>query len=473
MMNKYKYLFKNIGLLALSNFATKLISFFLVPLYTNILTTTEYGTYDLFYTTINVLIPILTLNINDAVLRFSIEKNVNKNAVATISIRYFIFGSIFILFGLVINAIFNISEVIKIYACFFFMMFFSQSLSGIVSSFARGIDKIRELSISSVIASVIIIGCNVLFLVIFRWGLKGYFLANIIGPLVQCLYLMICTRMTKYIKPQERYIQEKKGMLAYSKPLIANSVAWWINNASDRYIVIFFCGIAANGIYSIASKIPSILNIFQTIFNQAWTMSAVKEYDPEDKSGFFANTYKAYNCLMVILCSLIIATDKFLASFLYVKDFYTAWKYVPWLTIAIIFGALSGYIGGFFSAVKESKIFAQTTIIGAVLNIVMNIFLIPLLGPLGAAIATGISYFIVWLIRYIRSQSLIKLRIRLCRDLLTYAILVIQSVVLLLVSNNVLLYVIQYTFVLLIMILYIDDIMLFFNKCQNKLSQRR
>ena len=315
--------------------------------------------------------------------------------------------------------------------------------------------------------------CNVLFLVIFRWGLKGYFLANIIGPLVQCLYLMICTRMTKYIKPQERYIQEKKGMLAYSKPLIANSVAWWINNASDRYIVIFFCGIAANGIYSIASKIPSILNIFQTIFNQAWTMSAVKEYDPEDKSGFFANTYKAYNCLMVILCSLIIATDKFLASFLYVKDFYTAWKYVPWLTIAIIFGALSGYIGGFFSAVKESKIFAQTTIIGAVLNIVMNIFLIPLLGPLGAAIATGISYFIVWLIRYIRSQSLIKLRIRLSRDLLTYAILVIQSVVLLLVSNNVLLYVIQYTFVLLIMILYIDDIMLFFNKCQNKLSQRR
>ena len=113
-MNKYRYLFKNIGLLALSNFATRLISFFLVPLYTNILTTTEYGTYDLFYTTVSVLIPILTLNIHDAVLRFSLEKGVDKSAVATVAVRYLLFGSVAVLFGLATNAIFNISETAKI-----------------------------------------------------------------------------------------------------------------------------------------------------------------------------------------------------------------------------------------------------------------------------------------------------------------------------------------------------------------------
>ena len=117
---------------------------------------------------------------------------------------------------------------------FLFLMFFSQALTGIVTSFVRGIDRIKELSISSVIASVVTIGCNILFLVFFRWGLKGYFIANIIGPLVQCLYLMICTHIPNYIKPKERYSQEKKEMLAYSKPLIANSIAWWVNNASDR-----------------------------------------------------------------------------------------------------------------------------------------------------------------------------------------------------------------------------------------------
>ena len=167
-MKRYKYLFKNIGLLALSNFATKLISFFLVPLYTNILTTTEYGTYDLFYTTVSVLIPILTFNINDAALRFSLEKDFNKNAVATVSVRYLLFGSVVVLYGLITNAIFNISEVAKLYAVFFFLMFFSQALTGIVTSFVRGIDKIKELSISSVIASIITIGCNILFLLLFN-----------------------------------------------------------------------------------------------------------------------------------------------------------------------------------------------------------------------------------------------------------------------------------------------------------------
>ena len=91
-------------------------------------------------------------------------------------------------------------------------------------------------------------------------------------------------------------------------------------------MVTFFCGVAANGVYSVASKIPSILNVFQTIFNQAWSLSAVKDYDPEDKSGFFANTYRAYNCMMTIVCSAIIVSDKILAKFLYANDFYVAWR---------------------------------------------------------------------------------------------------------------------------------------------------
>lgn len=86
-MNKYKYLFKNIGLLTLSNFVTKLLSFFLVPLYTSVLTTGQYGTYDLFNTTIGVLIPILTLNILDAILRFGMDKAYDKDAIVTLGTK--------------------------------------------------------------------------------------------------------------------------------------------------------------------------------------------------------------------------------------------------------------------------------------------------------------------------------------------------------------------------------------------------
>lgn len=463
-MNKYKYLLKNIGLLTLSNFATKMLSFFLVPLYTNILTTTEYGTYDLFNTTIGVLLPILTLNIQEAVMRFSIETKYNRKSIVTVATRYLLISNFIVIIGLLINYAFTFSFIVKQYAIFFFLMFLSQSLSGMIIMYIRGIDKISDLSVSSVVSAFITICLNVLFLVYFNWGLIGYFMANIIGPLFQSVYLIIKANVISDLHLKHNYKSERIEMTNYSTPLIANSIAWWVNNASDRYIVVFFCGLAENGIYSVASKIPSILNIFQTIFNQAWTLSAVKDFDPEDKNGFFTNTYKAYNCMMVIVCSGIIAMDKILATFLYAKDFFLAWKYVPWLTIAIVFGAMSGYIGGFFAAVKDSKVFAKSTVYGAITNVVLNLAFTPFFGALGAAIATAVSYFEVWIFRYIHSRKYIRIKINMGRDLITYFMLVLQSIIILLELKTIYLYIIEFCIFILIILLYYGDIILILNK---------
>lgn len=463
-MGKYKYLIKNMGLLTIANFATKLLQFFLVPLYTNILTTTEYGTYDLFNTTVGVLVPILTLNIQEAVIRFALDKNYKRDAIVSVGTKYILISNAIIAAGLAVNSVFGFSELAKQYAVFFFLMFLTQSVSGFASSYTRGIDRIADLSASSVAASAVTIGLNILFLATFKLGLPGYFLANVIGPLVQSVYLMIMGHMLKDTHLPMGYKPEQKEMLKYSEPLIANSVAWWVNNVSDRYVVIFFCGLAANGIYSVAGKIPAILNVFQTIFNSAWTLSAVKDFDPEDKDGFFSKTYRAYNCLMTVVCSLVIISDKILARFLYAKDFYVAWRYVPWLTIAILFGALSGYVGGFFSAVKDSKVFATSTVVGAVSNVIMNIIFTPIVGPLGAAIATAISYVEVYIVRYIQSKKYIKLRINFTRDVLSYILLVVQSIVILLISNNVVLYSTLGGLFVLILLLYLRDIKLVIGK---------
>lgn len=457
----YRYLFNNIGLLTLSNFATKFLSFFLVPLYTNVLTTTEYGTYDLFNATIGVLLPILTLNIQESVLRFSLDKKTSKEAIVTVSVKYLLISNILVITGLFLNGITNLNQMIAEYGIYFFLMFLVQSLVGVITSYITGIDRVADLSVSSVITSLVTIGCNIIFLVAFKWGLPGYFLANIIGPLAQCIYLIIRSRFLKQVKFLQFSVEEE-AMTNYSKPLIANSIAWWVNNVSDRYIIVFFCGLAENGIYSVAGKIPSILNIFQTIFNQAWTLSAVKDFDPEDNNGFFSNTYKAYNCMMVIVCSSIIVADKLLAKFLYAKDFYIAWKYVPWLTIAILFGALSGYLGGFFSAVKNSKLFATSTIMGAIINVVLNLIFTPLYGAIGAAVATAISYIVVWAFRYCQSKKYIKMRINITRDIVSYILLIIQSILILM--NGLKMYIFVGLAFVIICLLYLNDIILVINK---------
>lgn len=461
---KYRYLFKNMGLLTLSSFATKLLSFFLVPLYTSVLTTGEYGEYDLFNSTVGVLLPILTFNVQEGVLRFALEKDFDRSALVTVGLRYTLIGTGAVsagLFGLVVSGAFPWESN---YALYFLLMFLSQAFTGFVTYYARGAGRIQELAISSVIASAVTIALNIILLLPLHMGLDGYFLANVVGPLVQSLYLAVVSGMPGATHLTEGYRKQTNEMLSYSKPLIANSIAWWVNNVSDRYIVVFFCGIAANGVYSVAGKIPSILNILQSIFSQAWTLSSVKDFDPEDKDGFFAKTYASYSCLMAIVCSAIIVADKPLASFLYANDFYAAWQYVPWLTIAILFGALSGYLGGFFTAVKDSKEFARSTAIGATINVVLNLISVPFIGPLGAAIATATCYAAVWCIRFAHSRRYIRLRVNLKRDLTVYFVLVVQSIALLIMSDSRALYGVLMAAFVIVVLLHREEIGLVIQK---------
>lgn len=453
-MRGKKYLAKNIGLLTISQFGTKLLSFFLVPLYTYVLTTGEYGTYDLYTTTVSLLIPILTLNVADPALRFTMDKNSNRKGIFSICIKYLVI-SILVASALIgVNCYFNLFNAINEYGFFLLLMFASSALNGVLVNYARGLDKVKDVAISGVVCSTIMISLNLLFLIPLHLGLTGYFLANIIGVVSQCLYLVFRIRVWDYLDIGLIDKKLQDNMLAYSKPLIINNISWWVSSASDRYIVTWFCGMAANGIYSVGYKIPSIINIFQTIFNQAWTLSAVQDYDPEDKNGFFSNMYNTYNFCMTLVCTNLIVLTRFLARILYANDFFNAWKYVPFLMIATVFGALSGYIGAIFAAVKDSKVFAQSSIIGAVVNIVLNLILVNKIGALGAAIATTICYMVTWAIRIITVRKYIKMKLYLLRDSIAYSLLLIQSILFFVFADTVFFYSIQLLIVMIILFLF-------------------
>lgn len=472
-MSNYKYLAKNIGFLTIGNFGTKLLTFFLVPLYTNVLTTAEYGTYDMFNTTIGLIMPILTLNISESMLRFALEKDVDNKEIFSIGFSYLIKSSLLVAAALIVNRIFNLIPILNDYAlCFFFMYVLNVLVTNLLC-FSRGIDRVRDVSISGVVCSAVTIACNLLFLLPMHMGILGYFWATIIGLVVQTTYLFVCCRGWRYLHFGKNDLSVKKKMVKYSKPMIANSIAWWINNASDRYIVTFFCGIAVNGIYSVGYKIPSILNVFQNIFNQAWTLSAVKDFDSEDKDGFFSQMYNTYNFIMVFLCSGLILFDRFLAKFLYAKEFYVAWKYVPFLMIAIVFGSLSGYIGGIFSAVKDSGIFAKTTVVGAIVNIVLNIILIQFWGALGAAVATMISYVVVWILRLKNMRKYVKIRLYLKRDILVYVLLIVQTILVLTFTvESIKLYLAEIIIVGIILLLFKKELQIALNMLLKKIKNK-
>ena len=464
-MRKYKHLIKNIGLLTISNFGSKILTFLLVPLYTGVLSTAEYGSYDILMTTINLLLPILTLNISESVMRFSLEKNSSTKEIFSVGLKVIVRAWIILALVIAINNTFNIISVIKKYSFYMLLLFFVNSLYQLCSQFARGIDKVAELSIAGVINSFTMVLFNLIFLLYFKLGIDGFFMARILSYTIAIIYYIFKLKIFKQIIRTKKSNYMLKSMSDYSKPLVLNSISWWINNASDRYIVTWMCGFAANGIYSIAYKIPSIVEVFQSIFLQAWQISAVVSFNDDDKEIFFSRIYTAYNLLMVLLCSIVIILVKFIARIMFAYEFYGAWKFVPVLLLANVFGAISGLIGGVFSAVKDTKIYSYSTIIGAIVNIASNIVLIKFVGVIGAAIATAISYFIVWVIRMASAKQYITLKLNIKRDLIVYFILVLQAIFMINIAS-VKVYILQ-------LILFSSIIMLYFKEIKGLLISLR
>ena len=420
-MKKYIYLIKNMGLLTISSFGSKLLSFFLVPLYTSILTTKDYGIYDVFNTTIMLLIPILTSGMLEAVLRFPLTDKKNKNEIYLIGAKHLLRGFIILVLIYLVNYFFPVSIILKQYGILFLAMYFTAAASQLLQNYARGIEMVAALAISGIIGAVTVIALNIWFLIFLKWGLVGYFLANIVGMLLTIIYLLFALSVWK-INPFKKIINKKleKSMIDYAIPTIANSISWWVNNAADRYIIIGLFGLATNGIYSVSYKIPSIMTVFQNIFNQAWSISAVQEFDPNDSKGFYKNIYRMTNFFMVIVCSGLILTTKIFAKILYQGQFYTAWKYVPFLLISVLFGSLVGVLSGVFVAVKDSKRLGVSTVIGAFINIVSGVLLSLIFGPIGAALGTTLSYVVVWIIRLIDKCIYFLISINLIIQTTTY-----------------------------------------------------
>ncbi len=427
MANKYSYLAKNTVIFTISSFGSKLLAFLLVPFYTNVLSKAEYGTADIVTTTSNLLVFAVTLCIADAVMRFAIESVESRYGVFRYGLKVVLTGcSIFgiLLFG------FSLLDPVHWSGSLYLLLFLSvltNALNQLVSNYLRAIDEITSVAVMGILTTAITIICNLVLLLRFKLGVEGYLLSFVAGIALASVYgFIIIWKRDRACFSQICDGSTGKLMIAYSFPLVFNGLAWWVNGSLDRYCILLFHGAALNGLYAVASKIPTVISVVNQIFSQAWGLSAIKEFDGEDRDGFFRNIYALYNGVLVVSCSLLILLNIPLAKILFAKDFFVAWQYSSVLVISAVFSALSGFLGSIFAAVKKSRIFAVSTIAAALINTVLNLLLIPRFGALGAGAATGIAFFAVWLIRLVCAKRYLKLSVSLTRDCVCYGLIVAQ-----------------------------------------------
>ena len=429
MNSKQRDLSKNVILFTVSSIGSKLLTFLLVPLYTSYLTTEDYGFADLVSTTVTLLLPILLVCIESGVLRFSFDKDKTLEEVFSSSSYILIRGvAICLLVASVVALIPNL-PFDKIYVLFFVLMFVATGISTFMACFYRGANKVGIMVETSLIHTAITCLLNIIFLTVCGFGIYGYMVANFLGTYISIVWGAFRVKIWRYFAVRKIKKPIVKELQHYCFPLMFNKLGWWINNALDRYVVTWFLGTDQNGIYSVSYKIPTILSTVSGIFAEAWAISAIKEFDPDDKDGFMIGMYNLYNSVLVLGCSVLVIMNIPLAMFLFKNEFFVAWKYTGPLLLSVIFGAMSGFLGCITAAVKDTKISAYSTIIGGIVNISISIALVKSIGIMGVAIGTLVSNIVVWIMRLLRAKKHAKLRINYLRDFFMYSIIVAQFII--------------------------------------------
>lgn len=438
-MNKKKQLAKNTIIIFFGRVCTQLISFFLLPLYTSYLATKEYGTVDLIQTYVTLLVPIITLELEMSIFRFLIDsRKSEKETNKLISNNFFILGislSIFIILYIIVSSIVTIPYrwliLVDIIVCV---------LSGNFLQVARGFGKTLDYAISCILTGLTTVISNIILICFVHMQAEGMIISMTFANFMCSLYLFI--RLKLYSKINFKIVDFKqiKEMYKYSLPLIPNGISWWIVNVSDRSIISFVLGASANGLYAISNKFPTIISSLTGVFNLSWSESAALHINSSDRDEFFSDITNTVLRLFMALGVGMLACMPFVFPILIDVKYNDAYNYIPFLVLGTIFNVAICLYSQVYLAKKLSKQVASTAIVGAIINILINVIFIKQIGLYAAAISTMISYFVMMIYRHFDLKKYVNIKIE--KKLIIESIIIYTFTLLIYYQKSIILHVI-------------------------------
>ncbi len=436
-MNRKKQLAKNTIIIFFGRVCTQLISFFLLPLYTSYLATKEYGTVDLIQTYVTLLVPIITLELEMSIFRFLIDsRKSEKETNKLISNNFFILGislSIFSILYIIVSSFVTIPYrwliLVDIIVCV---------LSGNFLQVARGFGKTLDYAISCILTGITTVISNIILICFVHMQAEGMIISMALANFICSLYLFI--RLKLYSKINFKIVDFKqiKEMYKYSLPLIPNGISWWIVNVSDRSIISIVLGASANGLYAISNKFPTIISSLTGVFNLSWSESAALHINSSDRDEFFSDITNTVLRLFMALGVGMLACMPFVFPILIDSKYNDAYNYIPFLVLGTVFNVAICLYSQVYLAKKLSKQVASTAIVGAIINILINVIFIKQIGLYAAAISTMVSYFVMMVYRHFDLKKYVNIKIE--KKLIIEAIIIYTFTLLIYYQNSIILH---------------------------------
>lgn len=409
-MTKESKLIKNTAIIAVGNICTKCVGFLMLPLYTTLLTTTEYGVVDIISTYVTLLTVILTLQFEQALFRYLVEsrgdevqqkKNISTTLYIAMGVNT-LFALIFVPVLIAVGYQYTWQLIIwSVLAC----------ANALLLQIPRGFGDNTKYAIGSFLSGSLNVIFNVLFIVILKLGVNGMLYANIIALGISTIYIICYVKIWKFLSLKWFDKMCLYALSRYALPLIPYTLCWWIIGAADRWCINYFMGDAANGIYSVAHKFPSIFTMVTSIFQTAWAESAAENINAEDRDAYyhkiFDKTLRFYSSGNIG----IIACIPLVFGILIKNDFTAAYNYIPILMTSSFLHGINAIYGSIYFAYKKTKEVARTAVASAVIDILINLMFIKKMGLYAASISTFMAYGMAIIIRQIDIQKLVPISI--------------------------------------------------------------
>lgn len=390
-MSRETALAKNTFIMTIGTVLPKVSYLITLPIVTAKLTKAEYGTYDLITTMVSLFLPVASLQIQAAAFRFLIDckdDEREKNSIIT-NVVLFVTVTSLIALAILYFALFQLSPVNRILICAYF---FTDILLRTLVQIVRGLSNPMLYSLCTAVQPIVNMLLVVVLVYFIDGGLEGALVAMTIATIAALIIVLVKGEILTAIDFKLLSGDTLKELISYAWPMILNSLSLWLLRYSDRLVLLSYIGINANAVYSAANQIPSIYSLANSAFTQAWQENASITLKEEDAAQYYGNMFDNILRILSGILAMLIAVTPVLFLFLIRGNYNEAYYQMPILLMAMFFSSLSSFLGGIYVAHKKTKNVGITTVIAAVLNLLIDLALIKRWKIYAASVSTLAAY---------------------------------------------------------------------------------
>lgn len=425
-MDRNVKLIKNTIIYFIGTFASKVLTFILLPIYTIYLQADDFGQVDLMLVTTSLIVPIFTVQTVDAAYRYMLDAKTAEEQDSIVSNSCFIyavgmlcFTALYVPFVFIFHVQYGIFFLFYVISVYFFQL---------IQQLARGMKHNAVYAASGVLMTLLQGGMNILLIVGLSVGSSSLITAPIFASVCGIFYINHKIHFFGHLKKELVCKEKLAELLKYSFPLCLHSLCWGVMISCGTYFLTYFTGSTeGSGIVGMANKFPQLLIMINSIFFLAWQENAVEQYEAEDRNVYYSKMYNTFLTMQLTIVAVLLPMIKIYFTLFQQSDFVQAWTYIPFLFVNSIMSSAISFVSTGYTIAKKTKGVFKSTLAGALVSIAVSFVLIRKIYIYGVVIGMFAGYLVILILRAIDTRKYMSLELEWKKQIMAAAFMLLSA----------------------------------------------